>query len=57
MTEGERVFYRRRIKEELNLARVMASSERKTLHLQWAQYFNERLDGKRCKTPPPLPGH
>lgn len=57
MTEGEKAFYQRRIKEEMNLARAIANPARKTLHLQWAQYFNDRLDGKRGDRPPPLPSH
>ena len=54
MTQGEKAFYQRRIKEEMNLARAISNPERKTLHLQWAQYFNNRLDGKRSEPPPPL---
>lgn len=57
MTEGDKAYYQRRMKEELNLARTMSCAESKTLHLQWAQYFNDRLDGKRSKRPPPLPSH
>lgn len=52
MTEGERAHYKRRIREELQLARAVGSTELKELHLSWAQFFNDRLDGKR-KTPPP----
>lgn len=57
MTEGERTYYQLRIKEEMSLARAISCPERKTLHLQWAQWFNDRLDGKRSKRPPPLPVH
>lgn len=57
MTEGEKAYYQRRIKEEMSLARAIASPQRKTLHLQWAQYFNDRLDGKRSERPPSLPTH
>lgn len=57
MTEGDRIFYQRRIKEEMKLARAIGCAERKALHLQWAQYFNDRLDGKRGRRPPPLPSY
>lgn len=57
MTEGDKAYYQRRMKEELNLARAISCAESKTLHLQWAQYFSDRLDGKRSKRPPPLPSH
>ncbi len=57
MTEGDRVFYRRRLKEEMKLARVVGCPDRKELHLRWAQYFSQRLDGKRATRPPPLPSH
>jgi hypothetical protein len=57
MTEGDKAYYQRRIREEMSLARTIGSTERKTLHLQWAQYFKDRLDGKRSERPPPLPGH
>lgn len=57
MTQGERIFYQRRVREEMNLARAIGCPERKALHLQWAQYFNDRLDGRRGKRPPPLLAH
>lgn len=57
MTQGEKTFYQRRVREEMNLARAIGCPERKALHLQWAQYFNDRLDGRRSKRPPPLPSH
>lgn len=57
MTEGDKAYYERRRKEELKIARAITDPERKALHLQWAQWFNERLDGKRPKRPPPLPSH
>jgi hypothetical protein len=57
MTEGDRAYYQRRLKQEMSLARAITNLQRKTLHLQWAQYFNDRLDGKRGERPPPLPHH
>ena len=57
MTEGEKAYFQRRIREEMNLARAIESPAHKTLHLQWAQYFNDRLDGKRSDRPPSLPSH
>jgi hypothetical protein len=57
MTEGEKAFCRRRIREELSLARTISCAETKVLHLQWAQFFQHRLDGKRTSTPPPLSHH
>ena len=57
MTEGDRAFYKRRIREEMQLAGTISSRELKELHLAWAQYFNDRLDGKKKSMPPPLPGH
>lgn len=57
MTEGDKAYYQRRRKEELKLARAISDPDSKMLHLQWAQWFNDRLDGKRPKRPPPLPSH
>lgn len=57
MTEGDRAYYQRRMKEEMSLAQAIADPEAKTLHLQWAQFFHNRLEGKRSKRPPPLPAH
>jgi hypothetical protein len=57
MTEGEKAYFQRRIKDEMNLARAIDCQQRKALHLQWAQYFNDRLDGKRGEQPPPLTSH
>ncbi|MFT4026540.1 MAG: hypothetical protein QM676_07040 [Novosphingobium sp.] len=57
MTEGDRAYYQRRLKEEMNLARAISDPESKALHLQWAKWFNDRLEGKRPKRPPPLPMH
>lgn len=55
MTEGERAFYKRRIKEEMRRARAISCPETKELHLSWAQFFDARLHGQRLPTPPPLP--
>lgn len=57
MTEGDRAYYQRRVKEEMNLARAISNPESKALHLQWAQWFNDRLEGRRRKRPPSLPNH
>lgn len=57
MTEGDKAYYQRRIKQEMNLARAVGCPERKTLHLRWAQYFNDLLEGKRRSKPPPLATH
>lgn len=57
MTEGDRAYYQRRVKEEMNLARAISNPESKALHLQWAQWFNDRLEGRRRKRPPSLPSH
>ena len=55
MTEGEKAFYRRQIKDELARARTIDCLESKELHLRWAQFFKSRLDGRRASPPPPLP--
>ena len=57
MTEGDRAFYKRRAREELQVARALPNCDLKALHLAWAGYFNDRLDGRRRAPPPPLPAH
>jgi hypothetical protein len=57
MTEGERAFYKWRIRQEMRLAGVVKSRELKELHLAWAQFFEDRLNGNRKSLPPPAPQH
>ena len=54
MTEGERAFLKRRLREEMQLAGAVGCAERKSQHLQWAKFFNDRLEGKRAAKPPSL---
>jgi hypothetical protein len=51
MTEGDRAFYKRRIREELNLARAVGCAELKEQHLRWAQFFSARLEGRKAAPP------
>lgn len=46
MTEGDRAFYKRRIREELRKVNAVADPQLKQLHLRWALLYEERLDGK-----------
>jgi hypothetical protein len=55
MTEGERAFYKRRIREEIRLAGTVTSKRLKELHISWAQFFEDRLNGNRKSLPPPEP--
>ena len=45
MTEGDRAFYRRRMREEINQAQKAESIQLQQLHLRWAMLYQERLDG------------
>jgi hypothetical protein len=45
MTEGDKAFYKRRLKEELKQARKAESQQLKQLHLGWALLYQERIDG------------
>ena len=45
MTEGQRVFYKRRMREELNKARTAPEPYLRDLHLRWAGLYEQRLDG------------
>jgi hypothetical protein len=44
MTEGDKAFYKRRIREELKQARNAESSQLEQLHRRWALLYQERLD-------------
>lgn len=46
MTEGDKAFYKRRIREELRKVSAVADPQLKQLHLRWALLYEERLDGK-----------
>jgi len=54
MTEGEKAFYRRRAREEMACARNIDCAKAKELHLQWAQFFQHRLNGRRMRPPEPV---
>lgn len=45
MTEGEKAFYKRRIREELRKAEAPENRHLRKLHLRWALLYQERLDG------------
>lgn len=45
MTEGEKAFYKRRIREELGKANAPENRDLRNLHLRWALLYQERLDG------------
>jgi hypothetical protein len=45
MTEGEKAFYKRRLREELHQARVSEHPNLCLLHERWAQLYQDRLDG------------
>lgn len=45
MTQGDKAFYRRRMREEINQAQKAESPQLRQLHLRWAMLYQERLDG------------
>lgn len=45
MTEGDKAFYKRRIREELNKANAVENRQIRQLHLRWALMYQERIDG------------
>ena len=45
MTEGDKAFYKRRIREELTKASAVENQDLRQLHLRWALLYQERLDG------------
>lgn len=45
MTEGDKAFYKRRIREELNKANAVENRHLRQLHLRWALMYQERIDG------------
>jgi hypothetical protein len=45
MTEGDRAYYKRRIREELAKANAPENKALSGLHLHWALLYQERLDG------------
>lgn len=45
MTEGDKAFYKRRIREELKKANAVENRRLRQLHLRWALLYQERLDG------------
>jgi hypothetical protein len=45
MTEGDKAFYKRRLREELKKARIAEHPRLRNLHLQWAKLYEDRLDG------------
>jgi hypothetical protein len=51
MTQAEIAFFRRRQREELLKAEIVADVKQKQVHLQWARYFGARLDGLRLNKP------
>jgi hypothetical protein len=53
MTEGERAFYKLRLRQELQQAKAAGNPELREWHIRWVQFYEDRLDGK--KTPAPHP--
>jgi hypothetical protein len=51
MTQAEIAFFRRRLREELRSANTLADPTEREVHLQWAQYFAGRLEGRRVAQP------
>jgi hypothetical protein len=47
MTEADKAFYKRRLREEREQARVAESPQMRTLHEHWAKLYEARLDGRR----------
>jgi hypothetical protein len=47
MTETDRSFYERRIREELQRAEAAEAPQLRHLHAWWAQLYVDRLGGKR----------
>lgn len=45
MTEGDKAFYRRRIREELQKAKAIENRQLSQLHLRWALFYQKRIDG------------
>lgn len=45
MTEGDKAFYKRRIREELTKATAVGNRHLRQLHVRWALLYQERLDG------------
>jgi hypothetical protein len=45
MTEGDKAFYKRRIREELRKANAPENRHLRKLHLRWALLYQARLDG------------
>jgi hypothetical protein len=45
MTEGDKAFFTRRIREESRKADMPENQELKQFHLRWARLYQERLDG------------
>lgn len=54
MRESDRAFYSRRLREEMQLAGTAQGTHLKELHLRWAQFFEDRLNGDGKAVPPPL---
>lgn len=57
MTEGEMAFYKRRYREELRLSSAAKDRQIEKIHLSWAQFFNDRLNGMKKSLPPQEPRH
>lgn len=45
MTEGDKAFFKRRLREELRKAWAAPHPNLRNLHLKWAALFQDRLDG------------
>ena len=45
MTEGDKAFYKRRLREELQQARAEEHPNLRLLHERWAKLYQDRLDG------------
>ncbi len=54
MRESDRAFFSRRLREEMQLAGTVQSKRLKELHLTWARFFEDRLNGNGNAVPPPL---
>ena len=53
MTEGEKAFCKLRLRQELQRAKAASDPQSRHWHLQWVQFYDDRLDGKRRSAPDP----
>ena len=51
MTEGDKAYYKRRLREELFGALRAGNALWREAHLAWARYYDARLDGRHIPEP------